>query len=604
MGAAICMAAALAACGGGGGGGGPVNPPVTTPTPTPTPTVTPQGATVTLSGSQQTATIPPTGGFSGTVTVPTGSGTINVTDSTANPSGVTLQSAGAPRAEATATPTPNPYGCVGTTTYSKTGTHTAVAAPPHPIAGGDTFAYSGSLSSTYAQSAPCPEPTATSNATVAVSVAATPTALPGVSGTVSDLKSTEADAFPTETTTTVTDQYVQNTGSYVLYEQKSSDTAGNSLDRKYTAPQVLDQLTGTGSWTNANPAGTLSETLADGTTVARTIAADGSYTESENFPNLQTTSRSGILYFTVTAETNATINGVPGFTLTVPANITGSVSLAVLSNGTWTTLEGPVSISGSTATFPVSAGSFTMTAGQKVYFAIFQTTTSTTASGSATISVKGQATGSSIDGSGTYSIAGTTFAYAAPTGPAGSGSITLTIGSGTTRTFPAWFTVPASYITDSFVDNGQVNFDPNCSVNGTISTQAGGKGNQIVETNSTLDPVLGYQETRVTTSYVVNGYGAVCVKIDDTLNSFYDYQNDTTKIDYQSQNGSPNSVDHIVEYLGMSSPAVAYPSVRTQSVTQQAVSPLIVAQHVAAIQLHRDEQRAAQIRALLKGNAR
>lgn len=601
MGAAVCMAAALAACGGGGGGG---TPPVSTPTPTVTPTITPTappGTNVTLSGSQQTANIPAVAGYSGTITVPTGSGSINITDSTANPSGVTLQSVGAPRPEATASS--NPYGCVGSTTYNKTGTHSMVAAPPHPIAGGDSFAYSGTLSSTYSQTAPCPEPSASSNATVAVTVLATPTALPGV-GTVSDLQSTESDAFPTETTTTVTDQYVQNAGSaYELFEQKSSDGNGNSLDRKYTTAQLLDKLPETPSdtWTNSSAqAGTMTETLADGTSVSRTIANDGSYTENETFPNLQTTTKTPLLYFTVTAETNATINGIPGFTLTVPAGITGSVSLAILSSGAWTTVEGPVSISASTATFPVSAGTLTLTQGQKVYLAIFQTTSGSTASGSASISVKGQATGSSIDGSGMYAIAGTTFAYAAP----GSGTITLTIGGSTQRTFPAWFTVPASYITDTFVDNGQVLFDSNCSVNGTISTQAGGKGNRIVETNSTLDPVLGYQETRVTTSYVVNGYGAVCVKIDDTLNSFYDYQNDTTKIDYQSQTGSPNSVNHIVEYLGMSSPAVQYTSVRKQSVSQQGISPLTVAQHVAAIQLQRDTQRAAKIRELLKGNVR
>jgi hypothetical protein len=210
----------------------------------------------------------------------------------------------------------------------------------------------------------------------------------------------------------------------------------------------------------------------------------------------------------------------------------------------------------------------------------------------ALITVNGAINSHALDGSGTYTVGGNTFAYSPPSG----GTITLTItgGANKSRTYPAWFTVPASYITDNFTETLNQTIDPNCGAN-SAGAQS---GNQIVETAVTLDPVLGYQETRTTTSYVVNGFGAVCVKIDDTLNSFYDYQSDTTKIDYQSQNGQPNSVAHDVEYLTMTAPAQpGYTQIRRQS---KGVSPMLVAARVAAIEHKREIERAQTIERIFR----
>lgn len=370
---------------------------------------------------------------------------------------------------------------------------------PHPVGSGDTFTYAGSLSKTYSQSAPCPQPTSTTSATVTASVSDSATTAPD-SSAATDQKSVETDAFPTQTTTTTTDQVVENTTTaFELFSTASSDSTGNTIATNYAAPQMLDKLpeTSGAAWGPNNPAGTLKETLADGTSISRTIASDGSYTDTETY-------------------------------------VDGS---------------------------------------------------------SSTISIDGAASAKPLDGGGTYNIVGTPFTYAPPSG----GNITLTIGTTPvkTRTFPAWFSKPqSSYISDTFVDNGSSALDPKCNVNASIATS----GNQIVETYSQLDPVLGYVETRTTTSYVVSGFGAVCVKIDDTLNSYYDYQNDTTKIDYQSQNGQPNSVDHIVEYLGMSSPATPYAQIRRAD--SVSVSPVVVAQRIAAIEHTRLIQTAQRIEAL------
>lgn len=438
------ISAALVACGGGGGTGGPTPP--TSPPSTPTPTAKP-----------------------------------------------------------TATPTPpTPFGCVGATPLVATAARSSMSAP-RPIASGDTFAYTGNLHQTYTQSAPCPQPTATSDATISSGVNDAATTAPdGNPGTTSTV--TETDAFSTHTATTTTAQTLEiSGGKLLLYSTNSNDGTGNSIQTNYATAQELDDLGAAGSWTN-DPAATIAETLSDGTRISRTLKSDGSYTDVQTYAD------------------------------------------------------------GSTAT----------------------------------IDVNGSATGKPFDGSGTYTFAGASFSYAAPAG----GNIVLTIDSGSSsksRTFPAWFTKPASgtYVTDTFTDNGSKPIDPNCSIASSIGATS---GDQIVETYSVLDPVLGYTETRTTISYGVSGYGPVCVTIADTLNSYYDYADDTTRIDYQSTNGQPNSVNTIAETLSMQSAACGSGSPPCAQVRRAAdakhVFAATVAGRIASIEHYRAMQRAQRIEAL------
>ena len=435
MGLAV-LSAGLVACGGGGGGGGGITPSGPTPTPQPTSTPTPAA-------------------------------------------------------------TNNPYGCVGQPPFTTTAAarRSSIA---HPIAAGDAFTYSGTLTKTYTQSSPCPQPTATAVASVIVNVTDSATTAPGGNGSATDSKSAETDTYATQTTATTTDQVVQNAAAgFVLYSTVSSDGAGNSISTNYNVAQLLDKGPGTaGTWQN-DPSGAITETLADGTRISRTVAADGSYTDTETFAD-------------------------------------GSTS---------------------------------------------------------TIVVNGAVNGKTADGSGTYDIAGTTLTYAAPSG----GNITETSSSGKTSTYPAWFASANPLVTDTFTDNGTVAIDANCGLSSAIATQ----GTQIQETLTTLDPVLGYTDTRVTTSYVVNGFGTVCVAITDTLKSYYDYQLDTTKI-YRSQNGQPNSVNAITEYLYMTAPTSALPASRTAQST--GVSPALVSARIAAISHQRSieiAKRSAELHTLL-----
>ena len=588
MGAFIYLSAALVACGGGGGGngGGGYTPPTSTPTP-------PPGTVVLNASSPTTTSLPAASGYSGTVTFPAGTGTVQISTSATNGTGYVLNSKAGRRVNTTSTP--NPFGCVGSTPYAATPRRVNVAYPVHPISPGDAFHYTGSLATTYTESAPCPQPTATSSASITLDVAAQAATQPA--GATSDLQSTENDAFPTLTSTTYSDQYVSNSGgNFTEYELKQSDPNGNSSDTAFANPQILDKTPGA-SWSN-NPAATITETLSDGTRDTRTVASDGSYTDTETFPNGGTatisvngaatnsalngggtysvaganfaygppsgssgtqTMRNGLFYITLYAQTAVSANGSPALSINVPSSVTGNVYLAALQpDGTWQTIAGPVTVSNGVAAFTSSPGQFIIRNGFSETVALFQSVTQ----------------------------------------PAN--TIVLTINDGSSskdRIFPQWFTPPGaggSLISDTFVNNGSKTVDPNCHVGNGVAT-----GNQVVEAHTQIDPVLGYTETRVTTTYNASGYGAVCVAIADTLDSYINYQDTTTLIDYQTQNGNPNSVDTLTEYLGMQSPSTG------QMARTQSVSPLAVARAVEAIQFQRDVQRAQKVRALretLTGN--
>ncbi len=415
-----------------------------------------------------------------------------------------------PTPVATATPTPTPaptpdnaFGCVGQAPFAISRRTSSLV--PRPITSGDSFAYAGSLQETYAQSSPCPEPTSTSAAAVSMQVTDSATSAPG-GGSATASTSAETDAFATHTSDSSTTQLLQLSGSaLLLYSTNSNDGTGNSIATAYGTPQEIDDLGAGGSWSN-NPAATVAESLSDGSSIARTLASDGSYTDTQTYSN-------------------------------------GATAVAT---------------------------------------------------------VNGAANGKPLDGSGTYVFAGITFSYAAPAG----GNIQLTISSpgnaSKTRTFPAWFTKPSSsYVSDAFADNGTKPFDPSC---GSVPASIGTSGTQIVETYNVLDPVLGYTETRTTTSYDVSGYGPACVTIADVVNSFYDYSDDTTRVDYQSQNGQPNSVDTIAETLSMQSAACGSGSAPCAQLRRaedtRPVSPGAIRAAVAAIEHTRAVQRAARLQAL------
>ncbi|MGZ3519799.1 MAG: hypothetical protein ACXVAG_02220 [Vulcanimicrobiaceae bacterium] len=183
--------------------------------------------------------------------------------------------------------------------------------PPqdYPIAAGDAFNYAGSLtrSLSYAQPAPNPLPSTTTTAQVTQSVTVSAGTAPG-GQSAADFHEVEQDAYPTQTTSLTTDAFYNlvtaGSGANVVeYGYKSSDSLSNSIQYAYTTPQVIAETPfASGKTWNNSPAVTITENDADGTTSTRTYAADGSYTDNEDF-------LSGQIGATATIVENANLSG-------------------------------------------------------------------------------------------------------------------------------------------------------------------------------------------------------------------------------------------------------------------------------------------------------
>ena len=134
------------------------------------------------------------------------------------------------------------------------------------------------------------------------------------------------------------------------------------------------------------------------------------------------------------------------------------------------------------------------------------------------------------DGSGTYE--GTAFStfygikgfsFSAPSSRVITVSIVPTSGSPFAVANPVqWYTLPFTPYaeTDTMTLNKPI--DAKCA----LSPQFGATGNDVTQTISRVDPVLGYTETRSTDTYYVTGIGSVCVVLSDNQNYYYNYNND------------------------------------------------------------------------------
>lgn len=169
-----------------------------------------------------------------------------------------------------------------------TPTPTATSTPPV----GDTFSYSGTLTQTnvYTYPTPSPFPSTSANATVSINAVVTQSAAPYPISTpvggAYDLRYSESDAFPNGTNVSTTNSF-QSTTASAVDEYGSSVTNGSgsgsaTTTRSYTSVYVLDELpeTNGANWSNS-PAGTLYESDPDGTSITRTIAANGTYNETQ-----------------------------------------------------------------------------------------------------------------------------------------------------------------------------------------------------------------------------------------------------------------------------------------------------------------------------------
>ena len=222
--AAFALSVGVVACGGGGGGGGNPNPPTPgTPTPVSSPTPTPTPTPV----------------------------------ATATP----------PVVQATCNPAPAAPSALGN--YEFTGTLKQQA----------TYFYPATVSPTTSPTAP---PTCVVESVAAVFSSGTAADPSGKGG--SDLHENELDASLLSTTSVGSDAWslagVQTTLTATQVVSPNTGTPTSTTVQEFTTPPVIGQTSLGTFGTSNSDAGTLNQTTSYGLTYARTINADGSYSES------------------------------------------------------------------------------------------------------------------------------------------------------------------------------------------------------------------------------------------------------------------------------------------------------------------------------------
>ncbi len=212
----------------------------------------------------------------------------------------------------------------------------AVSSSARPAAVGDTFAFSGSSleSDVYTYPVGSPFPSTSTAAKIGENVVVTASADPlGAGGT--DFHTSTTTVGTTATHVTTGDSYYSTVSAgsatnFVLNAQQSVDDSKNSYSWTYTAPQILDELpeSAGASWTNS-PAGTYSESDADGATIARTTNADGTYTENDTFATGGVPSMQFVVNPDGSGTWSLTYFGTPYF-VSFSAPTGGSIAVSVL----------------------------------------------------------------------------------------------------------------------------------------------------------------------------------------------------------------------------------------------------------------------------------
>lgn len=193
---------------------------------------------------------------------------------------------------ATPKPTPTPIGPTPTPTAMPSGAPNPVAS--RPLASGDTFSYAGNSLETFLYRGASPNPSGTVAYAVTQQVTDEGTK-PFNGANPYDLHTVERDLGSNQTIGVTTDAYYVSgaysgtqTGFYT-YGYASSDTNGQQITEKITGVSpsngLVDILPETQhqTWTNSG-AQTLAESESDGFSADRTTAANGTYSETDLYP--------------------------------------------------------------------------------------------------------------------------------------------------------------------------------------------------------------------------------------------------------------------------------------------------------------------------------
>ncbi len=195
-------------------------------------------------------------------------------------------------------------------TTGRSETFSVVVLSTHPATVGDTLTLAGTMTHTITRPLPAPSAIAapvTTTATVSDVVKITSLAATfGKTTGLTDYNVVETDTAPLQTIGTTSDSFDRFVPSGTLQDFvsagfKSTDTNGVTDVTAYgTGAGIIDELPDTSGATFTNTAALdFSEAEPDSTTIARTVAADGTYTEADNY----------LGNYTATTVTSADLSG-------------------------------------------------------------------------------------------------------------------------------------------------------------------------------------------------------------------------------------------------------------------------------------------------------
>ncbi len=159
-------------------------------------------------------------------------------------------------------------------------------------------------------------------------------------------------------------------------------------------------------------------------------------------------------------------------------------------------------------------------------------------------------------------------------------------------TVGAWYTVPVTLYHEADADLGSQPLPAACNVPSSVATAAMDTRRTITRT----DTILGYTDAQTIDEYRVRTAGAVCVQMNDTQNSYYDFNGDQLFIIAPSSSPTyvptPYQTNTTSETLGLSNGAS--PSSKRRTATAATITPLSTAAIAAARMQF--QARVAQLR--------
>ncbi len=163
----------------------------------------------------------------------------------------------------------------------------------------------------------------------------------------------------------------------------------------------------------------------------------------------------------------------------------------------------------------------------------------------------------------------------------------------------AWFSPsPKLYQENDAVSTG-VTYPAACAVPSTF----GANGNSIVQTITKIDPILGLDEVTTTTTFTAQGFGPVCVTMNDVQTYYYNLLSDTfASAGFGNFVGTPQVTKTYTQTLTLQPTGTSIQSDArsTKSVTVAPISTPIFAADRTAFQIHIARERAQARTALVK----